>query len=251
MKSLAMLLLLFSVGPVLTGCVHRQPLISHAHVGHTVTHWGDTPDEQGLLPVARQELETARQEAEAALADNISPQQKATHIRNVARALTPDAEKLGPGLGYGAIRALEAAVEHLEYAATSDDASANVVTSVAELSGIGDNILDRLRTAAARAKSADVREAAVLDQTALELRTTLRDIATGTDANGDGRIEPTVGEAGFAQLQGQLDAMLAREENPKYQPLPKKYLLGLVRMPDGRWVFASLRKALSKPSYGF
>jgi hypothetical protein len=48
----------------------------------------------------------------------------------------------------------------------------------------------------------------------------------------------------------QLDAMLARESDPKYAPLPKKYLLGVVRLPSGKWVFASLRKALSRPSYG-
>ncbi len=237
MKSLSLLVLLVAFGSSLVGCVHRQPLISHAHVGHTMTHWGDTPNQQGLLPVARQELETARREADLALAATATPNQKAAHIRNVARALNPDAEKLGPGLGYGAIRALEAAVEHLEYAATSDDASTNVVTSVVELSAIGDNLLERMRAVAARAKSADVRDAAVLDRTAVELRATLRDIA--------------VGENGFEHLQQELDAMLARETNPKYHPLEKKYLLGLVRLPDGKWVYASLRKAMGRPTYGY
>jgi hypothetical protein len=45
--------------------------------------------------------------------------------------------------------------------------------------------------------------------------------------------------------------MLARETNPKYQPLEKKYLLGLVRMPNGKWMYASLRKALGRPTYGY
>jgi hypothetical protein len=250
MKSLAMPALVVACGLSLMGCVHQQPLISHAHVGHVLTHWGDTPDHQGLLPVARQELEAARREADAALADNLSPTQKAVHVRNISRALNPDAEQLGPGLGYGAIRALENAVEHLEYAATSDDASTNVVSAVAGMSAIGDNMLERLRAAAARAKSADMRNAAGLDRTALELRSTLRGIAVGIDANGDGRIDPVVGEAGFEQLQTQLDAMLARETNPKYEPLPKKYLLGLVRLPSGKWGFTSLRNALSRPTYG-
>jgi hypothetical protein len=250
MKSLALLTLVFAFGSSLVGCVHQHPLVSHAHLGHCLTTWRDTPGQKGLLPVARQELEAARREADAALADSLSPAQKAAHIRNVARALAPDAEELGPGLGYGAIRALEAAVEHLEYAATSDDASTNIVSGVAGLSAIGDSLLERLRAAAARAKSADVRDAAVLDKTALELRGTLRGIAVGLDANGDGRIDPTPAEAGFDQLQQQLDAMLAREENPRYEPLEKKYLLGLVRLPSGKWMFASLREALSKPTYG-
>ena len=161
------------------------------------------------------------------------PAQKAAHIRNVTRALAPDAEQLGPGLGYGAIRALEAAIEHLEYAATADDASTNVVSGVAGLSAIGDRMLERMRAVAARAKSADVRDAVALDRTALELRGSLHEIADD-----------------FDQMQRQLDAMLAREVNPKYQPLEKKYLLGLIRLPSGKWMFASLREALSKPTYG-
>jgi hypothetical protein len=233
MKSLLLLILLVGFGSSLTGCVHRQPLVSHAHLGHCLTTWRDTPGQHGLLPVARQELDTARREADIALTNSLNPAQKATHIRNVARALAPDAEQTGPGLGYGAIRALEAGVEHLEYAATSDDASTNVVSSVAGLSAIGDSLIERMRAAAARAKSADVRDAAALDRTALELRETLGGIATD-----------------FDQMQQQLDAMLAREENPKYQPLEKKYLLGLVRLPSGKWMFASIREALSKPTYG-
>jgi hypothetical protein len=233
MKSLALPALILC-GLSLMGCTHTQPLVSHAHVGHVLTHWGDTPDHAGLLPVARQELEAARHEAEAALTDAIPPAEKATHIRNISRALDPDAEKLGPGLGYGAIRALEAAVEHLEYAATSDDASANIVSSVADLSGSGDSLLEQMRSVAARAKSADMRDANTLDRTALDLRASLGAIATGMD-----------------QLQTQLDAMLRRETNPKYQPLPEKYLLGLVRLPNGKWTFASLREALSRPSYGY
>jgi hypothetical protein len=232
MKSLALLILVFGFGASLTGCVDRPPLISHAHLGHCLTSWSDTPGQHGLLPVARQELDTARREADTALADSLSPAQKAVHIRNVARALAPDAEQLGPGLGYGAIRALEAAVEHLEYAATADDASTNVVSGVAGLSAIADSLLERMRAVAARAKSADVRDAAALDRTALELRGSLHEVADD-----------------FDQMQRQLDGMLAREVNPKYQPLERKYLLGLVRLPSGKWMFASLRGASSKPTY--
>lgn len=234
MKSLALPALVLVFGLSMGGCVSRQPLISHAHVGHCLTHWADTPDQRGLLPVARQELDTARREADAALKEGQTPNQKAAHIRNIARALNPDAEKLGPGLGYGAIRALESAVEHLEYAATSDDASPNVVSSVAELSGIGDKMLSDMRSVAARATSADMRDAAALDKTALELRTALSGISSE-----------------FDQLQTSLTAMLNRETDPKYSPLAKSYLLGVVRLPNGKWAYASLRKALGRPSYGY
>jgi hypothetical protein len=219
------------------GCAHRQPLISHAHVGHGLTHWTDTPDNKGLLQVAHEELETARREAEAALASNGNLEEKTRHIANVSHALSPGAgAQQGPGLGYGAIRALEAAVEHLEYAATSDDASANVVSSVAPVSEIGMGIVARLRASNEKARAArDLgRDSAALDQIALELRNGLSEAA-----------------AGLVQLHAQLSAMLAREDQPKYEPVPRKYLLGLVRMPDGKWVFTSIRKAMSRPSYGY
>jgi hypothetical protein len=223
------------------GCVHRQPLVSHAHVGHCLTTWRDTPGRQGLLPVARAELETARREAAAALADDLSGAQKIAHIRNISHALSPDAERLGPGSGYGAIRALEGAIEHLEYAATSDDASANLVTAVAQLAVTGGRILERLRGAAARAKAADTRDVAALDRTALELRAALKTMTMGSAGDE---------EAGLDQFQAQLEAMLARETNPRYQPLPERFLLGLIRMPNGKWRYVAPHKALARPTYG-
>lgn len=249
MKSIALWMLIVACG-LAGGCAHRQPLISHAHVGHCLTTWHDTPDKQGLFHVARQELEAARRESEAALASDQTPIQKAVHLDNVAHALNPDLQPLGPGLDYGAIRALESAIEHLEYAATSGDASQNVVASVAALSEIGLALTDRLRAAAVRAKSGGVNDPAALDRIAIELRSTLRVAIDGSDANGNGEIEATAPEAGIEQLHAQLNAMLTRETDPVYEPVPTKYVLGLVRLPDGRWVYQSLRKLLGKPTYG-
>jgi hypothetical protein len=237
-----------------TGCAHRQPLISHAHVGHGLTHWTDTPDNKGLLQVAQEELETARREAEAALASSGNVDEKARHIANVSHALNPGTGgPQGPGLGYGAIRALEAAVEHLEYAATSDDASGNVVSSVASVSELGIAISARLRASNEKAQAARQRsrDPVALDQIALELRNSLRAAAVGADSDGNGSVDPTASEAGLEQLHAQLNAMLARETQPKYEPVPRRYLLGLVRMPDGKWVYTTIRKAMGRPSYGY
>jgi hypothetical protein len=173
------------------------------------------------------------------------------HIDNVAHALNPDVQPLGAGLDYGAIRALESGIEHLEYAATSGDASQNVVSSVAALSEIGLAITERLRAATALAKSAGVNDPAALNRVAIELRSALRVAIDGSDANGNGTIEATAAEVGIEQLHVQLGAMLARETDPAYQPVPTKYVLGLVRLPDGRWVYQSLRKMLGKPAYGY
>src|SRR5688572_24542919 len=106
MNSLARLAVVVAFGSSLFGCAHQQPLISHAHVGHGLTHWQDTPGNKGLFTVAREEIDIARRETEAAL---IAPTgaDKATHIKNAAHALNPDVQPSGTGLGYGAIRALE------------------------------------------------------------------------------------------------------------------------------------------------
>jgi hypothetical protein len=223
-----------------SGCVHRQPLISHAHIGHCLTTWHDTPDKQGLFEVARQELETARKEADDALLAGLSAAQKAEHIDNVAHALNPDMQPLGPGLDYGAIRALEGAVEHLEYAATSEDASPNIVSSVATLSDIGVAVLERLRNAAAQAKPAGIKDLAALDKLAFDVRTLLNAAEFGTGT-----------QPGFQQLRTQLDAMLARESNPPYEPVERKYVLGLVRLPNGKWGFLPWRKTAARPTYGY
>ena len=250
MKSIATWMLIAACGFV-SGCAHRLPLISHAHVGHCLTTWHDTPQERGLFQVALAELDTAQSESTAALASDRSVVQKAVHLDNAAHALNPDVQPLGPGLDYGAIRALESAIEHLEYAATSGDASQNIVSSVAGLSEVGLAIAERLRTAATQAKSAGANDPAALERAAVALNSTLQAAIAGVDANGDGRIEPNAAEAGMQQLRGQLDAMLARESDPAYQPVERKYLLGLVRLPDGKWIYQSLRKMLGKPDYGY
>lgn len=249
MDSLARFAVVLAFGSSLVGCAHQQPLISHAHVGHGLTHWQDTPGNKGLFTVAREEIDIARHETEAALIA-VSAAEKTTHIDNAAHALNPDVQPRGTGLGYGAIRALQSGVEHLEYAATSADASANVVSSVAPLSELGQGVLERLKAASSLAKTSGVTDPLALDRTAIELRAALAGVSQGVDANRDGRIEATVDEAGLDQLHAELQAMLAREHDPKYAPLPRKYLLGIVRMPDGKWIFTSIRNALSRPSYG-
>jgi hypothetical protein len=249
MDSLARFAVVLAFGSSLLGCAHQQPLISHAHVGHGLTHWQDTPGNKGLFTIAREEIDIARRETEAALIAN-SVAEKSEHIHNAAHALNPDAQATGTGLGYGAIRALRSGVEHLEYAATSEDASTNIVSSVAPLSELGQGVLERLKVAASRARTAGATDPLALDRTAIELRAALTAVTQGVDVNRDGYIDATADEAGLDQLHGQLQAMLERENAPKYAPVPRKYLLGIVRMPDGKWIYTSIRNALSRPSYG-
>jgi hypothetical protein len=248
MKSLLPVALIAIAAVALSGCVHTRPSVTHAHLGHCLTHWHDTPENQGLIIVAERELNTASQEVDAALAAGLSATDKLRHIRGAAHALAPDIEPDGPGLDYGAVRALESAVEHLEYAATSDDASQNIVSSVATLAELGFSILERLRTVANQAASVNERDVMALDHAALELRAHLRTLSLGSDIDADGRVDADADEAGMLQLRTELNAMLARESNPSYEPLPRKYVLGLVKLPTGKWGFSFAR---NRPTYGY
>ncbi len=134
----AFVLLVFS-NLLLCGCVETRPLISHAHFGHVMTAWHDTPHQRGLLAVARDEADTALSEAERVWMQGVNSDSAGKHVKKVILALNPD---LLPGGNwrkqhYGVIRALEGTLDHLEYAANSEDASLNMVSGVAILVGQG------------------------------------------------------------------------------------------------------------------
>lgn len=217
------------------GCSTQQPLISHAHVGHALTTWHDTPDRRGLMDVAASDLDVAEREARAACT-NPGSHAGARHAANVVHALVPEAEPSGPGSGYGAVRAVMGTVEHLEFAATSADASLNLVTAIAELSVQGESVHDRLQVATDLAQ--DMRQATSAEfvehcrQLLNELRVAIHGGRIGTAQTTEASRFATIG---FRELHLQLKAALDRERDPSYTPVPRRYLLGLVRLPTGEW----------------
>src|SRR4029450_7773253 len=96
---------------LLASCGRTLPLISHAHVGHALTTWRDTPDEQGLFVVAEKEITTVWQQAQAARQTSATVARQ--HSAGVVHALDPAHQATGPGLGYGGIRALTGAAQHI------------------------------------------------------------------------------------------------------------------------------------------
>jgi len=69
----------------------------------------------------------------------------------------------------------------------------------------------------------------------------------GADVDGNGSIGNTAEEIGLKQMRQQLSEMLSRE-NPPYHPVGRRYLLGLVRMPNGRWAYQFQRSGGSGSS---
>jgi hypothetical protein len=219
------------------GCAHMvAPRLSHAHLGHALTAWHDTPGQQGLLVVARQRADAALVEAQNAT--RASGDAARRHIANVATALAPEAES---ERAYGLLRALEGAVEHIGYAAVAKDASRNIVTAGAGIDAVADSVIDGYRRALTVARSADKLPAEQLRATALELQRGLLQLTNGSDADGDGRITLTPREAGLVQIEQRLAQAVAEERDPPFRPLPHSVLFGLVRTEDGQWSFGSPR----------
>lgn len=233
-------------GLLFGGCAQQMPLMSHAHMGHSLTAWHDTPDNEALLIVAEKELEIALTESILSARVNGSIDKRG-HFRNVINALNPDVQVTGAGLGYGAIRATQGTVDHLEYAAQAEDASDNLVTSVAKLSRQGDTISSHLKLALRLAVSATDAPDEQLAALGAQLNEHLR-LAVAGDAN---RKDLTKGEIGIQGLHDEIQAMLDRETDPRYEPLPRRYVLGLVRLPNGRWGYRLPKRQSSFQNSGY
>ena len=217
---------------LLAGCGRTLPLISHAHVGHALTAWRDTPDEQGLFVVAEQEITIAWQQAQAARQTSATVARK--HLAGVIHALDPEHQATGPGLGYGGIRALTGAASHLEFASTSDDASQNIMKGAEAFTKQAAVVIENLKLAVDVAILAQESSDAEISGLTAEIEQIIDRSLNGADVDGNGSIGNTAEEIGLKQMRQQLLAMLSRE-NPPYHPIGRRYLLGLVRLPNGRW----------------
>lgn len=222
----------------LAGCVSRPPTISHVHIGHALTGVHVTPEHKGYVVVAEQRAGEALAAANAAAqADDLG--QVKMHVAAVLAA--DDASE-----NFGLKQSLLLASNHISFAATSPDASANVIAAAPVFAGdirvviarcdyidlLGKDVL------AARSQT----EAVILAHEILKLAQ-----ANVQGAPTDGAMPETAGAAlgatppayGMVQLHAELDAMVARER-PAYRTVDRWYLFNLVRLPNGRWVFDRL-----------
>ena len=159
------------------------------HVDHVMTHWADTPQEQGLLPVATAEAKVARTHAGLAASNLTDLGSMHLHTRHVLHALDPTQEAKGPGLGYGLIRASEGVAIHAELASDSVDASDIVRVSGIMVASVGRNTTRRAREALELSKqilsSKTPETAAPMVQNLKQLTHAL---FAGEDLDKDGRI---------------------------------------------------------------
>jgi len=212
----------------------KLPTIAHVHVGHANTGWKQTPGQKGLFTVAEAEGQAALAHAKAAVAAGSNLKRVKSEIAAVAYAISAEGQATGSGRGFGLKKALGEAGDHILFAAESDDASENVRQFAGRFQTDSEVVLERcdlvLILAQDVALSGSAEDAVALTEE-IALQTALIVDGTGGTTGED--------DMGLVQLRRKMDAMIAGEE-PPYRPVARKYLFGLIRLPDGKWTFSWL-----------
>lgn len=185
---------------------------AHAHIGHVIDEWTDTPSNAGLLPTAKKEVIVAAAHANYAkkATDDLDTMQfHSTHVRH---AIDPTLEPSGPGLDYGFFNAANGAIEHMILASESADASESVKTHTV-------HIVSALKNAVARNTLALVEAEAILAASsaeeaaphAIKMAELTEGAFLGIDANGDGKITWHENEGGVKSAEKHMSFIISDE----------------------------------------
>ncbi len=229
LRALALLTLLIA-----SGCVTRPPTIAHVHVGHALTGVHVTPGQAGYLLLAEERAATVRDLAQKAATVTALPQIKTDVAAAVAATVSDDS--------FGLRHSLVQASNHITFAATSDDASANIRASAPQFARDIVRVVERCELIGLLGKdvasTTNVQEAQTL---AGEIARLAQQNIDGEDADGDGLVGSRPAEYGMKQLRGRLNEMIARED-PPYRTVDQTYLFNLVKLPNGKWVFDKFKR---------
>ena len=221
----------------LCACMVHPPTIAHVHIGHAVTAVHVTPGHEGYLSVAELRANEAYAAAKSAHGDADLRQLK-VHIAAVVDAT--DSQD-----NFGVRQSVTMAANHISFAATSADASANVIRFAPAFATDTAALVERCNYIDLLGKdvasSASLKEGSLLAEEILKLARANVDGANidGNDSNGDAVTGSAPSKYGLVQLRAEIQAMLARE-TPPYRTVDQWYLFNLVRLPNGRWVFDKL-----------
>lgn len=199
------------LGAAPNGVLYAQAT-ARVHIGHVNESFRGTPDEQGLLPTAIAEAKIAQQHAALAAKtpDNLDAMKR--HTDHVLHTVDPTVVESGPGLGYGVKRAAAGVAQHIELAAQTSVASANVKTHATHVAASAKTVAaraDEILALGQRIQAAtSASEAAPL---VTELHALTEQILAGFDANGDGRVGWQEGEGGLQQAQQHMELMMKGE----------------------------------------
>jgi len=215
--------------PLLHGCVSRPPTVAHVHIGHAITGVHVTPNKEGYMV-------TARRRADEAL-DFANKAQSGNDLGLIKQNIALSNQATNDKDQFGVREALMMAVNHISFAATSDDASVNVQVSAPIFAADSARVVERCDLIGLLSKDVAVSNSLHEAQVnAAEISRLTRANVFGEDSNGSGKIGSNPSEYGLVQLRTELDAMIARER-PRYVTVDQWYLFNLVRLPNGKWVF--------------
>ncbi len=189
-----------------------QKNMAHAHIGHVMMSWNDTPDKMGLLPTAEAEAKIAAQHAALAMKKPEDLGWMKMHVGHVMNACDPTVEPKGPGLGYGVVKAAAGVAKHVNFAANSEGASDNVKLHAVHVATSAENTVARCKeilTLGQKVMAAS--SAADAAGMVAEIKTLADALVAGVDANGDGTVSWEKGEGGLAAARQHMMFMMKGE----------------------------------------
>jgi hypothetical protein len=179
------------------------------HIGHVVNAFNDTPNGQGLLPVALAEARLAAQHAALGARNTSNLESMKQHAAHVLHAVAPTTVEKGPGQGYGVKKAAAAVASHIELAARAQGASQAVSTHAMHIATAARNTVQRADKVIALVKQI---QAATTAEEAAKLMNQLvpltEQLVAGVDANADGRIGWQEGEGGLQHVEEHVNLLL-------------------------------------------
>src|SRR5687767_7039697 len=202
---------------------------AHAHIGHVMTSWKDTPDMKGFLPTAIADAQVAMEQIERAALEGrindfwlyggyvlnaLDPGAETDALLKIAYARLPTnyAKIDVPGTGHRIKRAVSGALKHGQLASKSEGATENVKTHAAHVTASLENVAKWTDEAiAATRKLLDAKDVGSGQVLVDELTLLIGQFAIGTDANGDGQTGWQTGEGGLRQATAHMRLMMKAE----------------------------------------
>jgi hypothetical protein len=186
---------IFAAAAGAAACVTRPPTIAHVHLGHAVTGVHVTPEHKGYVLVAERRADEALNAAKRASQATDLKELKADVVLAV---IATDSQE-----NFGVKQSLNLAANHISFAATSTDASDNVIrfapafkTDITAVIARCDYIELLAKDVAA---SSSVQEASLLTK---EMVKAAQANVEGDDSSGAGSKGSVPADYGMAQLRG-------------------------------------------------
>jgi hypothetical protein len=206
----------------------EQPSIAHAHFGHALTAWFDTPDEVGLFVAAERAANQAAKQTvvlHETVSGGILNKNIDKKAAEIAELLSSEDETI-----YTLEKSLKDASKHMQFASQSPDASQNMIGGAIEFEANTDAILQRVETFKYLVSAVDSsQDIETVEQITQQMRVLAVQILEGVDEDNDGYIGNSPIEYGLKQLRRDMAEVAAREDSNFPDPFARVQMVAIVR----------------------